>query len=76
MKLRIMDEAKDRKAAIEELQDALVELIKNNSSIEGEPDDSVALPNVVGVRKAGRDRIFIDMEDGTRAFLAFRILVN
>ena len=67
------EEKKTKKITEPEVQDALYELIQNNSNIEGDDEDSLAFTGVKDVSKSGSNRVFVDMEDGTEVEISIRV---
>lgn len=62
-----------------EIEEAIIEAIKNNSYIEADYDDSVLFPNVEDVQTFEEvdlltmDRgVVIDLDDGTRVYLTIQ----
>ena len=62
-----------------EIEEAIIEAIKNNSYIEADYDDSVLFPNVEDVQTFEEadlltmDRgVVIDLNDGTRVYLTIQ----
>ena len=62
-----------------EIEEAIVEAIKNNSYIEAEDDDGVLVPNVENVRTFKEAQILttdkgviIDLNDGSTIFLTIQ----